>query len=86
MTGAAVVWFLGRRRRESRPQPPKDSVNMKKPQSLIKAQQAVRDSEARADRVIKQRGAVTRLVDSLTEIRENNHFGENIRQAMGGDR
>lgn len=47
------------------------------------AEQAVRESLVRASRVAQQRGVVARLVASLAEVREQNHFADGIRAAMG---
>lgn len=84
MTGAvAVVWFLGRKKT---PKPKQDStVNITKSDGLQEAQLAVRESAARKERVSKQKGTVSRVTNSLAEIRQNNHFADKIRTAMGGE-
>ena len=83
MTGAAtVVWFLGRKPK-ARPAP--ESIELDKSPSRVEAQQALHESAARNAEATGQRGLVTRVVSSLAEVRENNHFAENIRAAMGGD-
>jgi hypothetical protein len=61
------------------------SVKLNKPDGQLEAQRAVRESAERQSAVRDQRGAVTRVVRSLAEIRKNNHFAENIKAAMGGD-
>lgn len=83
MTGAAtVVWFLGK----GKPRKPDDhSIELSKPDSRLEAQRAVQESAARNEKATQQRGAVSRLAHSLAEIRENNHFADKIRIAMGGD-
>lgn len=87
MTGAAtVVWFLGRKGHVRSPEDSDAHVELDKPDTRIEAQQAVRDSVARSQQVTGQRGVVSRVVTSLAEIRRENHFGENIRAAMGGDK
>lgn len=85
MTGAAtVVWFLGKGKPRKSETPDDHTVELVKPDSRLEAQRAVQESAARSERVSRQRGAVSRVVHSLAEIRENNHFAENIRIAMGG--
>jgi len=37
------------------------------------------------NRVQRQRGAVVRVVESLAEIRRENHLSEKVRAAMGGE-
>lgn len=84
MTGAAtVVWFLGKRR--TRKTDPDHAVELTKPDTRLEAQRAVQESVARSEKVTKQRGTVSRVVHSLAEIRESNHFADKIRIAMGGD-
>lgn len=83
MTGATtVVWFRGRKRAPKST----DHVELVKPDTRIEAQQAVRESLARSAKVTGQRGVVARVVTSLVEIRRENHFADNIRTAMGGDK
>lgn len=82
MTGAtAVVWFLGRKPKKSRPE---RMVKLAKPDEYQEARRAVQESAARQERVTGQRSVVKRVVDSLVEVRENNHFAENIKAAMLG--
>lgn len=82
MTGAvAVVWFRGKRR-------PARTVALAKPDNLPQrreAEQAVRESSARASLAATQRGSVARVVSSLAEVRERNHFADSIRAAYGGE-
>lgn len=82
MTGAAVVWFLGRKKT---PKPKSGGVKMAKSEGLREAQRAVQESTARKEQVSSQKGAVARVAHSLAEIRQNNHFADKIRIAMGGD-
>ena len=81
MTGATtVVWFRGKRRAST--------VSITKPDNLPErreAEQAVRESTVRGDQAASQRGVVARLAHSLAEVRERNHFAENIKTALGGD-
>lgn len=85
MTGAAtVVWFLAKRPKSHRPRRDTRPVDIGKPESRVEAEQAVRESAARSNAIARQRGAVTRLVSSLAEVRRNNHFADNIRSAYGG--
>jgi hypothetical protein len=85
MTGAAtVVWFLGKGKPRE-PDRTHDEVELLKPDSRLEAQRAVQESAARNEKATQQRGAVSRLAHSLAEIRENNHFADKIRIAMGGD-
>lgn len=84
MTGAAaVVWFLGKHPKNTRLKV--ESVMLEKPEGRVEAEQAVRESAARSSAITRQRAAVSRVVHSLAEIRENNHFADKIRTAMGGD-
>lgn len=83
MTGAAVVWFLGRKPK-GRSAP--EHVELHKPDGRVEAQQALNESTQRHQKVAGQRNIVDRVVSSLAEVRANNHFAENIRAAMGGDK
>lgn len=84
MTGAAtVVWFLGRKPKETRPA---KAVKLAKPSGIQEAHRAVAESAARNKVASKQRGLVERTVASLVEIRKANHLAENINRAMGGDK
>lgn len=86
MTGAtAVVWFLGSRRPKTT-RVKAESVALDKPEGRVEAEQAVRESAARSKEITRQRGAVTRVVSSLAEVRKNNHFADNIRAAYGGEK
>lgn len=86
MTGAVtVVWFLGRKTKKSPPPGSTDCVDLEKPDSRVEAQRALRESAERKSAIQSQRGAVTRVAQSLAEIRKNNHFAESIRAAMGGE-
>ncbi|AZS06668.1 hypothetical protein HOU95_gp028 [Streptomyces phage Hiyaa] len=79
-----MVWFLGRKRKTH--DRPSAHVPLKKNEGELEARRAVRESAARQDAVTGQRRIVERVVDSLAEVRRNNHFGDNIRAAMGGDK
>ncbi|QNJ57635.1 hypothetical protein SEA_KEANU_29 [Streptomyces phage Keanu] len=79
------MWFLSRKRKTPRHRPT-TSVPLKKNEGELEARRAVKESAARQDAVTGQRGIVERVVGSLAEVRRNNHFGENIRAAMGGDK
>ena len=84
MTGAvAVAWFLKRKKTPK----PKTSGGVKivKSEGLREAQRAVQESAARKEQVSRQQGAVSRVAHSLAEIRQNNHFADRIRTAMGGE-
>lgn len=84
MTGAtAVVWFLSRKKT---PRPKANGVKMVKTEAVREAQRAVQESAERQQRVSQQRGIVNRVAASLAEVRKANHFAENIRSAMGGDK
>lgn len=75
--------FRGKRRNDDR-----KPVALDKASNLEErreAEQAVRESMVRASRVTQQRRTVSRLVASLVEVRERNHFAEGIRAALGGD-
>ena len=79
-----MVWFLSRKSKHDGA--PTKPVKLDKPEGRVEAERAVRESAARADAVTRQRGMVNRVVNSLAEIRRNNHFAENIKAAMGGDK
>lgn len=82
-----MVWFLGRKSHTRSPkQVEGDLVELTKPDTRVEAQRAVQDSLARSKRVTGQRGRVARVVSNLAEIRRENHFADNIRTAMGGDK
>jgi hypothetical protein len=79
------VWFLGKGKPREPDPVVEDAVELTKPDSRLEAQRAVQESAARGAAAARQRGAVSRLAHSLAEIRENNHFADKIRIAMGGD-
>ena len=86
MTGAlTVVWFLGRRRTPRRDPDNDPGVSLAKPVERVEAEQAVRESLARQSAVRSQRGMVSRVVHSLAQIREENHFADKVRTAMLGE-
>jgi len=74
------VWFRGKRKASA--------VSITKPDNLPErreAEQAVRESAVRGMQAASQRGVVARVVGSLAEVRERNHFAESIKAALGGD-
>lgn len=79
-----MVWFRGNRKRDGSGRPAR-TVSLAKPPARTEAEQAVRESAARMNRVQRQRGAVVRVVESLAEIRRENHLSEKVRAAMGGE-
>lgn len=65
-----MVWFLGRKRRQTAPK--SEPVTLDKPEGRVEAEAAVRDSVQRAGAATHQRRAVLKVARSLAEIRENN--------------
>ncbi|QJD53975.1 hypothetical protein SEA_GALACTICA_27 [Streptomyces phage Galactica] len=79
-----MVWFLGRKRKEHKPDRGSGGVSIAKSPGVQEAQRAVKESAARHRSIADQRGVVERVVSSLAEVRKENHFSEKVRYAMGG--
>lgn len=61
------MWFLRRRLNKTRSE---------------EADEALKDAQANLKRVKRRGGEVTRLAESLREIRERNHFAEQMEEII----